>query len=414
MKSALWRDRDFLLLQTGRLVSNAGTQATTIAYPLLVLALTHSAAKAGLVGFMRLIPNALCSLPAGIAADRWNRKRLMIVSEVVCAVAIGVLAISLLLDEIHFWVILAVAFVEGSAAVFFSLAATGATKAIVPTSEMPASVSISTARLAAVQLAGPPVGGALFALGRAIPFITDCISYVVSIFSLTLIRTPFQQQRDGDTSRLRTQLAVGFHFLWTNPFIRVTTFLYALGNVTMPAYVLLVIVVGKREGLSGGQIGILVALVGASVLFGSLAAGRFRRAFSVRGIILTELSLGLGAVLFLIWPSIYVLLAAMVALAFSYPITDSVVVGYRYAVTPEHVLGRAESVRANIASLLYPLGPLVAGLLLSVTSPRMTVAAFVTLSAILLAWGVASPAIRNAPSLDELESAEVAAEAALG
>jgi MFS family permease len=409
MEPSLWRNRDFMLLQAGRLVSNAGTQATTIAYPLLVLALTHSAAKAGLVGFARLIPNALFSLPAGIVADRWNRRRLMILSEVVCALAIGVLAVLLLAGEIAFPVIVVVAFVEGSAAVFFSLAATGSTKAIVPTAELPASISISTARIAAVQLAGPPIGGALFAIGRAVPFITDCISYVVSSFTVTLIRTPFQQQRAADTSRLRTQLAAGFHFLWANPFIRVTTFLYALGNVTMPAYVLVVIVVGRREGLSGGEIGLLVALVGASVLLGSLAAGRFRRALSVRRIILTELSLGLGAVAFLIWPSIYVLLAAMIILAFSYPITDSVVVGYRYAVTPEHVLGRAESVRSNLASLLYPLGPLVAGLLLSVTSPRVTVACFVSLSALLLAWGILSPAIRNAPSLDELESAEAVA-----
>jgi MFS family permease len=409
MSSSLWRNRDFLLLQAGRLVSNSGSQATTIAYPLLVLAITHSPAKAGLVGFARLIPNALFALPAGIAADRWNRKRMMIISEIVCALAIGTLALLLVLDDLAFWVVPVVAFVEGSAAVFFSLAATGATKSIVPTSEMPASVSISTARIAAVQLAGPPVGGALFALGRSIPFITDCISYVLSIFSVTLIRTPFQQQREVDRAPLRSQLAVGFHFLWSNAFIRVTTFLYALGNVTMPAYVLLVIVVGKRQGLSGGEIGVLVALVGASVLLGSFLAGLFRRTFSVRRIILTELWLGLGAVLYVIWPSIYVLLAAMVAQAFSYPITDSVVVGYRYAITPEHVLGRAESVRSNIASLLYPLGPLVAGLLLSVTSPRLTVAAFVSWSAGLLVWGILNPAIRNAPSLDELESAEAAA-----
>jgi tellurite resistance protein TehA-like permease len=78
-------------------------------------------------------------------------------------------------------------------------------------------------------------------------------------------------------------------------------------------------------------------------------------------------------------------------------------------VTPEHLLGRAESVRSNIASLLYPLGPLIAGLLLSVTSPRVTVAIFVSWSAGLLVWGILNSAIRNAPSLDELESAEAAA-----
>jgi MFS family permease len=407
MTSSLWRNRDFVLLQAGRLVSNSGSQMTTIAFPLLVLALTHSPAKAGLVGFANLVPYALFALPAGIAADRWNRKHLMIVAEALASLALGVLGLLLILDSLPFWVVPVVAFVEGTASVVFSLASTGATKAIVPTTLLPESVSISTARIAAVHLAGPPIGGALFALGRAVPFITDSISYLLSIFSLTLIRTPFQREREADTSRLRSQLADGFRFLWNNPFIRVTTFVYALGNVAMPAYVLVVIVVGRRDGLSSGQIGLLIALIGAAVLVGSFLAGRFRRAYSVRRIILTELWLGLGAGLFLIWPSVYVLLAAMLAQATAYPITDSVVVGYRYAVTPEHLLGRAESVRSNISRLLDPLGPLVAGVLLSVTSPRITVACFVAWSAGLLVWGMASSAIRNAPSLRELESAEL-------
>jgi hypothetical protein len=79
------------------------------------------------------------------------------------------------------------------------------------------------------------------------------------------------------------------------------------------------------------------------------------------------------------------------------PATDSVVVGYRVATIPDRLLGRVESVRSNLARLIDPLGPLVAGLLLSVTSPRVTVALFVGWSAALLVWGATSAAIRAAP-----------------
>ena len=72
----LRRNRDFVLLQAGQFLSSAGTQATAIAYPLLVLALTHSAVKAGLVSFARTAPIALLAIPAGLAADRWNRRAL--------------------------------------------------------------------------------------------------------------------------------------------------------------------------------------------------------------------------------------------------------------------------------------------------------------------------------------------------
>src|SRR2546423_15041354 len=75
---ALWRNREFVLLQVGQLLSSAGTSTTTIAYPLLALALTHSPAKAGIISFARLIPSALFGLVAGPAAGRLERQGLMV------------------------------------------------------------------------------------------------------------------------------------------------------------------------------------------------------------------------------------------------------------------------------------------------------------------------------------------------
>src|SRR5688500_17691809 len=112
----LRRNRDFMLLQIGQLLSNTGTQATAIAYPLLVLAVTGSAAKAGIVVFARMLPLALFALSAGLAADRWSRKRLMIVADGVRVIAVGSLAAVILLDGIVFCAIALVAFVEGSGA----------------------------------------------------------------------------------------------------------------------------------------------------------------------------------------------------------------------------------------------------------------------------------------------------------
>lgn len=88
----LRRNRDFVLLQAGQLLSNIGTQSTTIAYPLLVLLLTHSPSRAGVVSFARAVPQAVFALPAGLAADRFPRKRLMIVADVARASAVGSLA----------------------------------------------------------------------------------------------------------------------------------------------------------------------------------------------------------------------------------------------------------------------------------------------------------------------------------
>jgi len=80
-------------------------------------------------------------------------------------------------------------------------------------------------------------------------------------------------------------------------------------------------------------------------------------------------------------------------------VTDSVVVAYRVALTPDRLLGRVESVRSSISLLAAPLGPLVAGLLLASTSARLTVAVFTAIGLGLALWGTLSPSLRNAPRL---------------
>jgi MFS family permease len=398
----LRRNRDFVLLLTGRLLSTLGSQVTAIAYPLLVLAVTGSPAKAGFVGFAGLVPHAVLGLPAGVAADRWNRKRLMIVADAVRAVAIGALAATIVLDQVSFWQIAVVAFVEGAGAVLFNTAHAGALRAIVPRQQLPAAVGVIRARGATVMLAGPPLGGALFAVGRAVPFLFDAVSYAFSFLSLVRMRTPFQEKRAIDPARLRAQIAEGFRFLWSRPFLRTCALIYGLGNFTIPGILLVVVVTAQGHGLSSAGIGVLVAAFGAAILVGSLASPLFRRRLSVRAILLLELWTGLGIAAFLVWPNVYVLAAAMVVQGVTLPVTDSVVEGYRIAVTPDRLLGRVESVRSTISQLAAPLGPLVAGVLLASTSARATVAFFALFTLGLALWGTLSPAIRAAPSLDEL------------
>jgi MFS family permease len=392
-----------MLLQAGQLLSSAGSQATSIAYPLLTLAVTHSPAKTGFVAFARVVPQALLNLLAGVAADRWNRKRLMIGADAVRAAAVAALGIAIVADALSFWLIPVVAFVEGCGSLVFRAAQAGAVRAVVPARQLPAAEGAQQARGAAMGLAGPPVGGVLFGLGRAVPFLADAVSYVFSIVSLAAMRTPFQEVREIDTARLRTQIAEGFRFLWSHPFLRTCAFLWGLGNFAFPGVLLVIVVVGRRQGLSGGEIGALFAVFSAFLLIGSLVSPLFRRLFSMRTILFIELGTWLVSSVFLIWPNVYVLTAAILPQAVAMPVTDSAVTGYRIAVTPDRLVGRVESVRSNIALLISPLGPLVAGLLLESVSARATIGVFVAFALVLALWGWLSPSIRNAPSLGELD-----------
>jgi predicted MFS family arabinose efflux permease len=387
-----------MLLQGGQLLSSLGSQTTSIAYPLLVLAMTGSAAKAGAVAFARTLPTALFALPAGVAADRWNRKWLLIGADGVRVVAIGSLAVALLVDAVAFWAIMLVAFVEGAGTAVFTAGRAGALRAVVPPRQLPAAVSAQTGREAAVGVVGPPLGGALFGLGRAIPFLVDAVSYAFSSLSLLLMRTPFQEERGAG----RLRLVESFRFLWSQPFLRTCALLFGLANFLGPGLLLAVVVIGTRQGLSSGAVGLLVAAFGACVLLGSFLSPLVRRLLPVRTVLVLELWTWLGCAAFLARPDVYVLTVGMLPTALAIPSTDSVVHGYRIAMTPDRLLGRAESVRTTISLAIAPLGPLAAGALLGAVSARATIAVFAAFALVLAVWGTLSPSIRKAPRLEEL------------
>lgn len=180
----LRRNRDFLLYQSGGLLSTFGSGISGIAYPLLTLALTHSTAKTGYVGAVEFLPLVLLSVPAGVAADRFDRRLLMIASDMAGATALALLAVAVLTEKAGFWLIAVVAFVDMSAAVLYRSGSSGAMKAVVPQPQLADASSVTMARMSAVRLVAPPVGGALFGISRALPFLVDSVSYFFSTASL--------------------------------------------------------------------------------------------------------------------------------------------------------------------------------------------------------------------------------------
>ena len=400
----LRRNRDFLLLQAGQLLSSFGSNMSRIAYPLLVLAVTHSAANAGYVSAVLFAPMLAFNLVAGIAADRFERRRLMIISDAVAAAAVAALAAAVFEHVVALWLILLVAFVDSTSSVFFRAAQSGAFRAVVPLAQVPAAASTAQALGSIVLLAGPPAGGALFSVARALPFLADAVSYACSTVSLLLMRTRFQEPRERDRTLVRQQLAEGVSFVARIPFLRTTMLMIAVSNFSIGGVQLAVIVLAKRHGLSSAGVGALVALTGVATLFGSLVSPFLRRLLTLRVILLSEFWAALGYVAFLVWPSVYVLVGAFAAQGLCFPNTDAAVAGYSYALIPDRLLGRAMTVSNTLRVLAAPLGPLAAGLLLTTTSPRATIAALAGATLLVAALGTFSRSIRQMPPLTELTS----------
>jgi MFS family permease len=340
-------NRDFVLLPTGQTLSTIGSESTAIAYPLLVLALTHSPAQAGIVGFARIVPWALFGFPVGVIADRADRKRIMVLSDVVRAV--------------------------------------------------------EQARWSTVALIAPPLGGALFGLGRALPFVANGLSYSFSLVSLLAMRTPFQEAREKDDTPAMQQLAEGFHWLWSHRFFRACALLFSWTNLVFEALFLVLIVAGRREGLSSGAIGGLIAVFGVCSLLGSVLAPRLTRLISMRTMVIGSFWVQLGFAAYLVKPSVYVLLAGSIPMALFIPSVNAAVIGYRTAVVPDRLTGRVGGVARTIALCTAAFGPLSAGLLLDSLSVRQTVAVYAALMLLLCVLASLNSAIRNAPSLSDLD-----------
>jgi MFS family permease len=393
----LRRNRDFLLLQAGELLSTFGSAMSTIAYPLLALALTGSAAKAGYVGAIQFAPVVLLSAAAGVASDRFDRRKLMIASDAAGATALGVLAAAVLSHHATLWLLLIVAFVDTSSAVVFRAGASGAFKAVVPQPQLADASSVAMARMSTVRLAGPPAGGALFGLSRGVPFLVDAISYAFSTASLLLMRARFQEEREPGA---RTHFREGLAYFWRLPFLRTTIGMIAASNFAASGMPIAVIVLAHRHGLSSAAIGGFVALQGAMLLAGSTVSPLLRRLFPMRAILLSEFWMGLVYAGFLVWPNVYVLAIAVSLHAFWFPNTDSAMTAYSYTLIPDRLLGRAMAASNTLRAVSAPLGPLAAGLLLSHTSPRLTIFVLAVPVVVAAVVGTLSPAIRDLPSLD--------------
>jgi MFS family permease len=208
-QSPLWRNRDYLPLWGGQVVSSTGTQVSQLALPLLILALTHSPAQAGVASALRTIPYLFLGFPAGALVDRWNRKWIMILCDLGRLLCMGSIPVALLLGHLTMLQLDLISFFEGTFFVFFDLAEVACLPQVVAQEQLPSATAqnIATANIAA--LLGSPVGGFLYSLGTLFPFLADAISYLCSVLSLLFIRVSFQQERPSMRRSLVAEVKEG-------------------------------------------------------------------------------------------------------------------------------------------------------------------------------------------------------------
>jgi MFS family permease len=369
----LTRNRDYVVLWTGSTVSALGSQVSTVAYPLLILALTGSAAEAGVVGLAKWLPLAVFALPAGVLADRVDRKRLMMACDLIRGLALASIPLALWLGRPSFAQIAGVAFLDGALFTTTYVCERGALSRVVPAEQLPEAVAQTQAREFGALLAGPPLGGLLFAAARALPFLADAVSFLASIVGLSLTRSDFQAERSAKRTTLSDTFE-GVRWLWRRPFYRATALLFAAGNPYFTGLYLLAILLAKRHGASSAAIGVMFAIAGAGGVAGALLAGPLLRRVSMRTALLSgNWLMAAGAPALLLVHSA-LLIGLVIALAeLLTPLVNSIVSGARVAATPDELQGRVQAAATTFAMSIGWVGPLAVGVVFAAVGPTGTV-----------------------------------------
>lgn len=360
----LRRNRDFLLLWSGEVVSTLGSQVSLVAFPLLVLATTHSPAKAGLVGFANQVPVLVLYLPAGVLVDRHDRRTLMVVSSLVGGLALASVPVALALGELTFGQIVVVALIAGARQVIYNTAEQGALPLVVADSQIAEAVTRNQARSEAAAIAGPPLGGLLFGAARLLPFAADAVSYLFSALGALCVATALQEPRTGQRQRPVVEVGEALRWFWSQSFLRASALAVAASNFTLVAVELVLIVRAREAGAAPATVGVMLSMVGAGGLIGALIAIQITRRVPAPVIVIGNFWVDAALLpLLALTHSPYLLGTIVGVVALGGPAWNAVVVGARLTLTPDHLRGRVISAARLISGSLLAVGPLVAGLL---------------------------------------------------
>ena len=262
--------RSFRWLLASSWVTNLGEGITLAAGPLLVASETHSPLAVAMAALLQRLPWLLFGLYAGVAADRLNRRTIMIVTGLVRAAILLLLTASILTRRVDIAVVLAALFLFGVNEAFGDTTTTTLLPMLVDKPDLGLANSRAlTGVIVWNQLAGPPIGAALFAAGRALPFISETVCVLAGVMLISRIRLPVHGARNRH-ARVRDDIREGWRWLWEHPAVRTLAITIFTFNVTFgAAWSVLVLYARERLGMGALGFGLITTAMAAGGLLGT-------------------------------------------------------------------------------------------------------------------------------------------------
>lgn len=391
-----------MLVWAGQTVSALGSSVSGLAFPLLILALTHSPAQAGIAGALRAAPFFLLSLPAGALVDRMNLRAVMIWCDAGRALVLALVPAAIWTGHLSVAYLYVATTVEGTLFVFYNIASFAALPYLVPKRDLPAATAQNEASYyAGAGLLGSTIGGALYQLGRALPFVLDALSYCASVVSLCFVKTRLHRTVEVDSRRrLVAEIADGLRWMWHQPIIRAMSALYGADALVSPGLSLTLIVLAQNKHAPPSAIGIIFSIASIGGIAGAAIAGRVPHYLSFGQTMISVRWVVAGFwVLYAVAPNALALGMITAGIFFLNPVSNVVGISYSIPLTPEAMRGRIASVFQLIPSAAAPIGLALTGFVLQAIGATATVLVASVYLALLAAGITFSTSVRHAPLL---------------
>ncbi len=381
----------FRWLLSATIVNNVGDGVVVSAGPLLVASLTHDPFLVSMALFFEYLPTLLFGVFGGVAADRFDRRRMVVVVNLARTVTLAILCATIATGSVSIALVLVALFVMGTAETF----ADSATSTLLPGMVAREDLGIANARiqggsLLTSQLLLPPVGAFLFALGPAIPFATNAVCFLLGVVLISRLASDARRARLEHAS-VRSEMLEGMRWLVAHPPMRTLALTIFTFNITFgAAWSVLVLYASQRLGMGPVGFGLLTTASAVGGLIGTAIYGRLERRFALADIMRVGLLIETATHLILaLTTSAAVALVTLVVFgghAFVWGTTSTVV---RQRAVPDALLGRVTGVyRVAIVGGLV-IGTPIGGLLAStfgITAPFWFAFAGSALLVVIL-WG---------------------------
>lgn len=361
------RHRNYRLYWCGQVISSIGSSMQSIGQAWLVLALTHSAWQLGLVGALQGVPVLLFSIFGGVFADRWPKRRVLLLTQWAEAIQALVLWALIATGSVQLWQVYILALLLGITASLDRPTRQAFVVEMVGRDDLPNAVALSSASFTLARVVGPAIGGVIIYLSNVDTlFLVNAISYLAAIGGLVLIRSDelHAQRRTHTGERQSTwqSLREGVGYVWKTPSVLLVMLVAGLVllfgsnfNVVLPLFATDVLHVGAAG------FGSLSAAIGVGSFLAALWLAWGNRTPTVRGVLLGALVFGVLEAGFAV-SRVYVLSLALIAgVGFAEIAFAMLATTLLQAIAPDHLRGRVMSVAILFFDGSLPLGYVFTG-----------------------------------------------------